>query len=392
MNIAMIFDGLGIGGIERVGVDYIRMLHEDGHKITVYNLNPSENAMEEEIRDFVDIRHKRFPRAICPDKYSRIEKKWPWGKCLYYPAFAFFSVVQFLLHPFLRDTTKRFDVAIAFSSHFNDLTFLVNGYLKSKEKACWLHGGIKGYAESATGYLRLYGRIGNLVTLSSGDEKEIIANNTSIAKVRTTKIYNPTYVRTRELAPNLIQELQKKHGEYLLMVGRFTKEKDHKTVIDAIHLLKSKYNKTYKVLFVGDGPTKMEMEQYALSMGVQEEVVFIGSRQDVQNYYAAAKLYVHSSPSEGLPTVLIEALYFELPIVATNSLPGVPEILQDGKYGLICEVGNSAKLAEYINRLLEDEAEYEHFVTEGRKRVKDFAPETIQKQLEQFLEQVSNGE
>jgi Glycosyltransferase len=392
MNIAMIFDGLGIGGIERVGVDYIRMLHENGHEITVYNLHPAANEMEKEIQKFAKIRHKKFPRAICPDKYSRLEKKWVWGKFLYYPAFATFSLVQGLLRLFLRDTTKQFDVAIAFSSHFNDLTFLVNDYLKSKEKACWLHGGIQDYVESATGYMRLYKQIANLVTLSSKGEEELLAKYALLTKIRTTKIYNPSYVKTRELNLSLIQELQEKYGEYLLMVGRFTKEKDHKTVIEALHILKSKYNKTYKLLFVGDGPTKAQMEQYALDMGVQEQVIFVGSRQDVQNYYAAATLYVHASPSEGLPTVLIEALYFELPIVATNSLPGVSEILQEGKCGMICEIGNSVEMAEYINRLFEEETLYEHFVSEGRKRVNDFAPETIQRQLEGFLEQLSDGE
>ena len=45
MKIAMVFDGLGVGGIERVGIDYMKLLSEDGHDVTVYNLVPSANAM-----------------------------------------------------------------------------------------------------------------------------------------------------------------------------------------------------------------------------------------------------------------------------------------------------------------------------------------------------------
>ena len=63
-------------------------------------------------------------------------------------------------------------------------------------------------------------------------------------------------------------------------------------------------------------------------LSLEERVFFTGVRYDVQNYYATAKLFIHSSKLEGLPTVLLEAMKYGLPIVATNSKPGVPEILK----------------------------------------------------------------
>lgn len=60
MKIAMIFDGLGWGGTERVGIDYVRIMKEFGCDVDVYNLIPSLNAMESNIPTDVNIIHYHF--------------------------------------------------------------------------------------------------------------------------------------------------------------------------------------------------------------------------------------------------------------------------------------------------------------------------------------------
>ena len=85
MKIAMVFDGLGVGGIERVGIDYMKLLSEDGHDVTVYNLVPSANAMESEIEDSITIRHNSFQRKVCPEMYVSLVKRYSWGKYVYIP-------------------------------------------------------------------------------------------------------------------------------------------------------------------------------------------------------------------------------------------------------------------------------------------------------------------
>mgnify|MGYP001031383950 FL=1 len=66
MNITFVFDGLQFGGIERVGVEYIKLLSGRNYEITVVNLRPNLNAMEKEIPTDVRILHIPVSRNLAP--------------------------------------------------------------------------------------------------------------------------------------------------------------------------------------------------------------------------------------------------------------------------------------------------------------------------------------
>lgn len=386
MKIAMVFDGIGFGGIERVGLDYIKLLSERGHDVTVYNLIPSANDLEKEIESSVKIKHCKLARKMCPDFYTSLVKRWKYGKYVYMPVYMGLSVLNFFYRLLKGEKKEKYDVAIAFSGHFNDLTFVDKNYVKAKKKVCWLHGGLLDYALISDGYLLLYNRIKNLVTLSSFYQDGVLSVNRFLKDLNIRKIYNPTYVGERKVDSSYVAELKEKYGDFILMVGRITKEKDHRTVIRAAKVLKEKYHVHNKIVFVGDGAERDAVQQYANEMGMKEQIVFEGSRYDVQNYYAAARILVHSSPAEGLPTVLLEAMSFGVPIVATNSLPGVAEILEGSKDGMVCEVGDENVMAEHIHKLLNDEELRENYIKLGERRIQDFKPDCIAGQLEEYLE------
>lgn len=384
MRIAMIFDGLGLGGIERVGVDYIKLLSNRGHKIDVYNLLPSAKILENELPEQVKIIHYKLPRKSCPYMYMSSIKRWWWGTYIYLPVYIGLSLWQNVRRS-LFSKKEQYDIAIAFSGHFNDLTFLEKNYIKTKKKVCWLHGGLVDYALMSSGYLKLYQKLKNIVTLSSNMETEVLNVNSFLKELNIKKIYNPTYIGDKVVDKEVVVQLKEKYGDFLLMVGRFTKEKDQKTVVKAVKILFEKYNVKNKLLFVGDGEEEEEVKRYAAQLGMNEQIIFMGRQIHVQNYYAAAKLFLHSSPAEGLPTVLIEAMSFGIPVVATKSMPGVPEILDHGKYGHICEIGNAEEMAEQVYQILSDENEYKKYSDLGCKRSKDFSPEKIGNQVEEFL-------
>ena len=118
---------------------------------------------------------------------------------------------------------------------------------------------------------------------------------------------------------------------------------------------------------------------------MENTVFFEGNQNDVQNYYKAAYLFVHSSPLEGLPTTLIEALYFSLPIVATDSLPGVREIIENNTYGIVTPVGDCNMMGEAIYKMYQDKELYENYKKKSIKKFKEFSPETIKEQLKSIL-------
>ena len=113
----------------------------------------------------------------------------------------------------------------------------------------------------------------------------------------------------------------------------------------------------------------------------------MGARYDVQNYYAGASVYAHSSPAEGLPTVLLEAMYYNIPIATTDSKPGVREILR-ADCGLITPVGDAEALADSIYKLYTDKKLVAELNVNCQERVKDFLPEHIMTQFEEYIKTI----
>ena len=67
MKIAFVFDGLGFGGIERVGIDYIKLCLQMGHEVDVYNLSPQYNALVEQLPSEVKYFKKKLSKNFAPN-------------------------------------------------------------------------------------------------------------------------------------------------------------------------------------------------------------------------------------------------------------------------------------------------------------------------------------
>ena len=99
--------------------------------------------------------------------------------------------------------------------------------------------------------------------------------------------------------------------------------------------------------------SRPELERLAAKLGVEDTVSFVGYMQDVTQVAAAADVAVLSSDNEGTPVSLIEAAAAGRPAVAT-AVGGVPDVVADGKTGLLVPPGDHEALARAIRRLLED--------------------------------------
>ncbi len=387
MKIAMVFDGLQVGGIERVGTDYARLMNQLGHEVTVFNLVPSQTDMERELPGSCKVVHINFPRKMAPELYSKLIKRSFVFKCAYPIAYGIITVADTIYKFILCKKKKfqeRYDIVIAFSGHYNDLTFVALDFLKTSKKMCWLHGAIYGYALISDGFLNLYNKIKNLIVLVDIFQDEVLVSNKQLS-LNINKIYNPSFIADKAINNNKVEILKKKYGSFLIMVGRITKDKDQLTLIKALEYIRRKYKFNKKLVLVGDGEKRAGLEKYVKSHGLENTVFFEGNQNDVQNYYKAAYLFVHSSPLEGLPTTLIEALYFSLPIVATDSLPGVREIIENNTYGIVTPVGDCNMMGEAIYKMYQDKELYENYKKKSIKKFKEFSPETIKEQLKSIL-------
>jgi glycosyltransferase involved in cell wall biosynthesis len=149
-------------------------------------------------------------------------------------------------------------------------------------------------------------------------------------------------------------------------VGRLIPQKDYPTLINAFSILRR--TKKARLVILGEGNERSQLESMIRELGVTEDTRLLGFRENPYTYMARAAVFVLSSVSEGLATVVIEALACGIPVVSTNCRYGPAEILENGKYGRLVPVGNPDALAEAIQSALTVDVD----TVNGRNRAKDF--------------------
>ena len=390
MKIAFVFDNMIYGGIERVGINHIRLLKELGHEIDAYVLSPKTEPIVEELKALCPVKFIKLPRKRCPEAYWTVTRRIRGGKYLFPIIYLVVSIYYHLVR-ILKKTNKQYDIAIAFSGHYNDLSFVADRFVKANRKIAWLHGALYQYVINSQGYENLYKKIKNLVVLGDDAQEEVLAYHESDGfNFNIHKIYNSIDARSYCFDEKKVADLKSKYGDYILMVSRLSyPHKDHYTVIRAINILKEKYGLTNKLLLVGDGPEREKLEKLVNDSNLSKQVVFLGSHSDVENYYKAAKILAHASVAgEGLPTVLLEAMGIGIPVVCTDSKVGPREILGDSKYGLLTGVKDPEDMAEKLHLLLSDEDKYNYYVEMGKERIKDFSEDSVKSKLEALLKEL----
>jgi glycosyltransferase involved in cell wall biosynthesis len=140
--------------------------------------------------------------------------------------------------------------------------------------------------------------------------------------------------------------------EYIVHVGRFAKVKRHDILINAFSQIE---NKTIKLILVGQGEEENNIKQLISSLNLKERIIFSGFQKNPFPIIKNAKALILSSEREGLPTVLIESLILNTPIVSTNCPSGPYEIMKDNLKKYLSEINNSSDLRNKINLILQDE-------------------------------------
>jgi glycosyltransferase involved in cell wall biosynthesis len=139
----------------------------------------------------------------------------------------------------------------------------------------------------------------------------------------------------------------------VLGVGRLAPQKDFGTLIRAFARVIAR--RPCRLMILGDGPERASLEALVAERGLTGSVDLPGWISNPYPYMAHAGVFVLSSRWEGLPSVLIEALFCGVPVVATDCLSGPREILEGGRYGALVPVGDEEALAAAIEAALAGE-------------------------------------
>ena len=191
-----------------------------------------------------------------------------------------------------------------------------------------------------------------IIAVSQGTADDLV-DGIGIDRRRVGVIHNP--VVTPELRAMAAEPLEhpwfdEAGDPVVVAVGRFTRQKDFGNLIRAIELVRR--DLPARLLILGDGVERAGLERLVGELGLRDAVSLPGWVTNPYPYMVRADAFVLSSRWEGLPSVLIEALYCGVPVVATECPSGPMEILDGGRHGALVPVSDTEALARAIGAAL----------------------------------------
>lgn len=177
------------------------------------------------------------------------------------------------------------------------------------------------------------------------------------------------YYHSSENRQKLRRLLNISDNEFVVIhIGRFSPQKNHKLLIEAFSLVVSQTPHA-RLMLVGDGELRGEIEAFANVKGVADKVQFLGVRKDVPELLSVSDLFVLSSDWEGVPLVILEAMAAAKPVVAT-AVGGVPELITDGLNGLLVKSNNVDALSTAMLKIISNIMLAQEMAKRGHEIVK----------------------
>ena len=215
----------------------------------------------------------------------------------------------------------------------------------------------------------MYGRYAQIIGVSESTTQALLNYLPHLQHCQT--INNGINVRSFQQAlpaEDLVQQFST--VKRLVMAAAFRAQKDHETVICALHHLPQEYH----LLLAGDGERRRIVESFVESQNLSHRVHFLGNRQDVAAVLKTADVVVMSSKYEGLSLSSLEGLASGHPVVASD-VPGLREII--GGAGILFPQGDAQELANNIIALTENDTLRQAIIEKGMLRARQFDISTM---------------
>ncbi|MDZ7877240.1 MAG: N-acetyl-alpha-D-glucosaminyl L-malate synthase BshA [Saprospiraceae bacterium] len=200
-------------------------------------------------------------------------------------------------------------------------------------------------------------------------------------------IYNfIDFDRFKKINKDHFKKIIAPNGEKILIhTSNFRKVK---RVEDVVRLFAQVFQKIpSKLLLVGDGPERQNMEDLCRQLGLSQEVRFLGKQDAVEELLAIADLFVIPSESESFGLAALEAMACEVPVLSSN-VGGLPEVNIHGVTGFLSDVGDVDSMAAHAIDLLSDEDMLQEFRKNALAQAQRFDIHNILPQYEAYYQEV----
>ncbi len=161
-----------------------------------------------------------------------------------------------------------------------------------------------------------------------------------------------------------------------------------KRVEDVIQIFKRVYEKIpCKLLLIGDGPERANLERLCRKIGLCSEIRFLGKQDAVEELLAVSDLFIMPSAKESFGLAALEAMAVEVPVISSN-IGGIPEVNIHGKTGFLSDVGDVDEMSANAIKLLSNEDQLKQFKANALTQAQNFAIESILPKYENYYEYI----
>ncbi len=174
----------------------------------------------------------------------------------------------------------------------------------------------------------------------------------------------------------------------IITVGRLSPEKNQLALVKAVNEIIKQQKLQLHLTIVGDGSEYEQIINYINENELESSITMLKSVMNPLPIIKSADIFVLPSLTEALPTVIFEALYCQVPIIATRT--GAAEILKDGKYGLLIEPGDQGQLIAALIKLGSSQELRKYYQSLSKEALLPYAPELVIKHWQYLLAKVSS--
>lgn len=196
--------------------------------------------------------------------------------------------------------------------------------------------------------------------------------NTAVLEVIHSGIDLDRYSKSLGQAHDIRKELGLEPGTRLIgNLSALADHKDYPTWIRTARRL-SDENPALRFVIAGTGPDEEAIRELVRKSDLENTVFMLGFRADVVSVMQSLDVFLITSKTEGLGTIVLEALAAGVPVVATRA-GGIPEMIIDGETGLLATVGDDAALSQCVLRIFTDADLRARLVSEGKRKAAAFS-------------------
>ena len=392
-NVIIRSGSLRMGGLERVLIEVLQNIDKEKYNITLVIDDDcgGENIFEKDIPKEIPYYFLKSQGLIEKTNYYKLRRKNILYKLMYN---IYMSIETYIKSKNIKKLIEKLGKIDVFIDYDAGATKYIEN-IEADKKVVWIHNSIpnlkkgEGKIKRFGKRLEKYDRIVAICDEMKEELKDIYPN----LKDKIIRIYNPfNFSRVLNLKDNM-SELTKKdrnllNEDYCIAISRLdTVQKDYKTLLKAFKILKSKgINK--KLYILGDGPSEAEIEDMVKEYDLIEEVKLLGRFKNPYVWLNNADFFIHSSKYEGFGLVLIEAAILDKLVISSNCPVGPTEILENGKSGILFNVGDSEELAEKIEKVLNDKNLRSRYILNMKERREVFKKENVIKEYEKLIDEI----